>query len=116
MTIFKYDGIDIDSEKLTVDDMPTEIMREIFTYCGADTAMNLLCHMNGCTIQIPTNGMSKIERKIIVNHYNKSGCKTAAIREICRRFNISEGHVRNILRDAKQDVPCEGQLECNFAY
>lgn len=113
MTIFEYNGLKINSEKLRKEDMPTEIFEEIFEICGADVALSLLIKMSGNLIQVPTRGMQKIERKIIINDYDGT---TASIRDIARRFNISEMYIRNILNESKIKTPSPNQESFKFIY
>lgn len=113
MTIFEYNGLKIDSEKLRKEDMPTEIFEEIFEICGADTALSLLIKMSGNLIQVPTRGMQKIEKKIIINDYDGT---TASIRDIARRFNISEMYIRNILSESRIQTPSPNQESFKFTY
>ena len=107
MTIYKYRELSIDTEKLTVDDMPTEVFREIFEICSPDCAMQLLLKMQGNVIFVPTNGMCNIEKQIIKRNYNNT---TASIRAIARDLHITEAYIRKVLSENKIPTPVEGQI------
>ena len=108
MTVFMYNGLEINSEDVTVDDMPNEVFREIYEFCGVDCALSLLINMNACLIQVPTKGLCNIEKKLVVKDYNGT---TASIRNIARKYNISETYIRNILKENKITTPATGQLD-----
>lgn len=106
MTIFEYRGLKFDSNDVIVDDMPNEIFREIFDFCGADTALSLLKHMNGNTIQVPTRGFINLEKRYICADYDGT---TASIRKIARKHNITEGYIREVLKSNRIPAPVIGQ-------
>ena len=107
MTIFMYNGLEIKSEEVTLDDMPNEVFREIYELCGVDCALSLLINMNACLIQVPTRGLCNIEKRLVVADYDGT---TASIRNIARKYNISESYIRNILKENSITTPCPGQL------
>ena len=109
MTIIKCGGIEVDTEKLTVDDMPTEVFREIFELCGVNVAMELLLNMPGNIIQVPARGLANIEKRLILQAFEKFPPTTALIRRLCRDFKTSEWYIRDLLVQNKKQVPFDGQ-------
>lgn len=107
MAIYNIGGLDVNTSDLTVDDMPTEIFREIFDICGVDIAISLLVNMTGNLIQVPTNGFLKIQKKVVMKEYDGT---TASIRRLSRKFKISESFIRNILEENKIPIPADGQI------
>ena len=114
MTIIKCGGIEVDTEKLTVDDMPTEVFREIFVLCGVNVAMELLLNMPGNIIQVPARGLANIEKRLILQAFEKFPPTTALIRRLCRDFKTSEWYIRDLLVQNKKQVPCDGQGHLDF--
>lgn len=108
MTTIEIGNLIINTDDLTVDDMPSEIFREIFEICGAEVAVLLLKYMNGNIIQVPTRGFFKLQKKIVLKEYDGT---TASIRKLSRKLNISDAGIREILAENKINAPCEGQLE-----
>lgn len=106
MSTFIYNGLKIDSETVSIDDMPSEVFREIYENCGVDVALSLLINMYGATILVPTRGMLKIEKRVILKEYDGT---TASIRNIARKFRMSETYIRETLRQSKVTLPAEGQ-------
>lgn len=114
MTIYKFNGLEIDPETLTKADMPTEIFEEVFDFIGAEATVGLLYYMPGNIIQVPTaRAMYKVERRLIKENYNGT---TASIREMSRKFRISEKQVRDILKQHKVTAPCVGQESLKLIY
>lgn len=114
MTIFKYNNLEIDTEELTAEDMPNEVFSEIFELCGADAAVSILINMRGNLIQVPAKGgLSKIEKKIILDDYDGT---TTSIRKIARRFGITEGYIRKVLANNKIQAPLENQMPLGLEY
>ena len=111
MAIIEYKGLKIDTDTLTKEDMPTEVFEEIFDLCGADVAVSILINMTGNIIQVPTKGLINIEKKIILSEYNGT---TSSIRQIQRKYGVSDSYVREIIKAAKIEAPIEGQLDFNF--
>lgn len=112
MAIVKVDGIEINTEKVQIDDMPTPLFREIYEYCGSETAILLLKNMVGTIIQVPTRGFSKIIKRIVLSDFDGT---TESIRKICRTHKVTQNYVRQILKDARVDAPLEGQKSFNFS-
>lgn len=106
MSVFVYNGLKINSEAVSIDDMPSEVFKEIYEICGADVALSLLINMYGATILVPTRGMLKIEKRVILKEYDGT---TASIRNIARKFRLSETYIRETLRQSKVILPSEGQ-------
>lgn len=113
MATYEYNGLKINSEDVTVDDMPTEIFREIYELCGVDVALSLLINMCANIIQVPAKGLTNIIKRIILKDYDGS---TASIRRISRRFAIPELQVRKILSDNKIQTPDEKQNSLPLIY
>lgn len=107
MATYEFNGVKINSEDITVDDMPTEIFREIYDLCGVDVALSLLVNMCGNIIQVPAKGFTNIIKRIILADYDGS---MASIRKISRRFAIPELQVRKILSENKIQTPDEKQI------
>ncbi|MBR1943119.1 hypothetical protein IJ843_05235 [bacterium] len=114
MTIYKFNELEIDSDTLTRDDMPTEIFEEVFDFIGAEAAVGLLYYMPGNIIQVPTSrAMYKVERRLIKENYDGT---TASIRLMSRKFRISEKQVRDILKQHKIITPSVGQESLKLFY
>ncbi|MBQ8476068.1 hypothetical protein IJ531_03300 [bacterium] len=114
MTIYIYQDMEIDSDELTKDDMPTQTFQEIFELCGVDVALALLFNMQGNVILVPTSRIfRKYESRVIKDAYDGS---TASIRALARKFKITERQVREILNEHKMQVPAQGQLNLNLIY
>ena len=111
MAILKFEGIEINTDDVVRDDMPNELFCEVFDLCGAETAVSLLNFMQGNIIHVPTQGMAKIASKLIRKQYDGS---TASLRQICRKFKITEANARKILTASRVNVPAEGQKEFDF--
>lgn len=109
--IFNYNGLKIDTKDLIEDDMPNEIFKEIFVICGVEVAVSILLNMQGNIIQVPTRGMQKLEKRIIVSEYDGT---SASIRKIARTLAVSETYIRDVLRRYKKDIPSEGQMTFTF--
>lgn len=107
MAIIDYKGLRIDTATLKREDMPTEVFGEIFDLCGADVAVSILINMTGNIIQVPTKGLINIEKKIILSEYNGT---TSSIRQIQRKYGVSDSYVREIIKSAKIEPPVEGQM------
>ncbi|MBQ9149481.1 hypothetical protein IJX73_00970 [bacterium] len=108
MTIYNYNGLEIDTEKLTIEDMPSETFAVIFELCGVEVATSILYNMCGAVIQVPARGFQKIEKKIILQDYDGT---TSSIRAISRKLKISETLIRETLRKSKIPTPSEGQQD-----
>jgi hypothetical protein len=111
MATFTYNNIKIDTEKLTLEDMPNETFQEIFEFCGAEAAISLLVHMRGSFIQVPVNGFVNIVKKLIVENYDGS---TASIRNIARNYGVTEFFIRTVLSENKVQAPEAGQKQFDF--
>ena len=112
MAIVEVDGIQINTEQVQIEDMPTQLFKEIFKFCGAETAVLLLKNMPGNIIQVPTKGFSRIIKRIILSDYDGT---SESLRRICRTHRFTEAHVRKILKDLRVDAPLEGQISLNFS-
>ncbi len=108
MATILYNGYEIDTDNILIDDMPTALFREIYELCGVETAVNLLYYMRGNIIQVPSTGLSKFEDRIISAEYDGT---TASIRKIARKYSITEVTVRNILSRTRNNLPVEGQMD-----
>lgn len=111
MATYTYNNITIDTEKLTLEDMPNETFQEIFELCGPETAVSLLINMRGSYISVPVNGFINIVKKVIINEYDGS---TASIRRISRIYGITEFFIRSILNENKIQTPAQGQNQFSF--
>ena len=101
----EYKGYKID--KITIDDMPNELFRDIADECGIDAAVSLLNRFAGCTIFVPSNGMNRVEKKIILREYDG---EALTIKKLARNLGKAECSIREILKSYKV-VPAEqGQL------
>lgn len=99
----------IKTEDLTVDDMPTQIMKDVFELCGRETAIKLLVYMQGNIIQVPARPWLNIQIQYIKEKYDYSA---HSIKDIARTIGVSEKFVREVLKTKikVKDVPVEGQL------
>ena len=89
---------EIPLKEITPDDMPNDVMREVYDFCGVDVAVSLLIHMRGNQILVPTKGLKLLERKIINKFYDGTA---SSIRNIARNLNLSEVYIRHILKNLK---------------
>ncbi len=114
MTIVKYQEFTIDTEKITIDDMPNQTFREIFAICGADVAISLLTKMQGNYIAVPARGMINFIKSKILENFDGS---TASIRRIARTYGTTENFVRNVLSEARvTNLPSINQREIPGIY
>lgn len=95
---------------LTVDDMPTQIMKDIFELCGRDTAIKLLIYMQGNIIQVPARPWINIQLQYIKEKYDYTA---RSIKEIARTIGVSEKFIREVLKTKLKvkdiNIPVEGQ-------
>ncbi len=89
---------DIPLSEISSDDMPNDVMREVYDFCGVEVAVSLLLHMRGNQILVPTKGLKLLERKIINKFYDGTA---SSIRTIARKLKISEVYIRHILKNLK---------------
>ncbi len=89
---------EIPLNEITPDDMPNEVMREVYDFCGVYVAVSLLLHMRGNQILVPTKGLKLLEKKIINKFYDGTA---SSIRNIARNLNLSEVYIRHILKSLK---------------
>ncbi len=101
------DGFKFEKEIITEDDMPNEVLKEIYGICGRDVAISLCQYQRGVGIQVPSQPWNKIRNRILKEMFDGS---TASIRNISRKFGLAEARVREILKDEKFDVPDERQI------
>lgn len=104
--IIQFDGMEIDTDEIIAEDMPNEIMKEIYELCGKDTAISLLEYQRGVIIQVPTRAFYKLKRRLIGQYYDGT---TASIRKICRKFNMADARVREVLKEQRLNAPNERQ-------
>ena len=106
--IIKTEYIDIDIDLLTINDMPNEILKEIYTLCGRDVAVSLMENFCGSFLTIPARPFDKIVRRIATEEFDGT---TASIRNIARKYKIAEPVIRKLLKQSKiKNVPIEGQI------
>ncbi|MCR5260611.1 MAG: hypothetical protein K6C94_02115 [Candidatus Gastranaerophilales bacterium] len=105
--IIECDGFHIERETITEDDMPNEILKEIYGICGRDVAISLCQYQRGVTINVPAQPWNKIRNRILTEFFDGT---TASLRIIARKFGLAEARVREILKEGKIDVPDERQM------
>lgn len=100
----------IKTEDLTVDDMPTQIMKDVFELCGRETAIKLLIYMQGNIIQVPARPWINIQIEYIKEKYDYTA---RSIKDIARTLGLSEKFVRDVLKKEVKPkiIPCEGQRD-----
>ena len=111
MAIVEIEGIQIDTDKVPIEDMPTPIFKEIHRLCGAETAIQLLKNMCGSFITVPSRGLAQIVKRVILNDYNGT---TESIRQICRTHKVTESYVRKVLKESRINAPEAGQISLDF--
>ena len=89
----------VDIDRITIEDMPNEALREVFEYCGRDVAVSLMEHQNGGFIMMPSRPFKKLEQRLMIEEFDGS---TASIRQLSRKYDISEVMLRGILRKARK--------------
>lgn len=90
----------VDIDKITIDDMPNEALREVYEFCGRDVAVSLMEHQNGVFIMMPSRPFKKLEQRLMIEEFDGT---TASLRSISRKYDISEVMLRGILRKAKRN-------------
>lgn len=75
-------------ENVTLEDMPTDDMREIAEICGVDNTVEIMRIFAGLTINVPANFSKKLVDKYIKKNYNGSNMK-----KICRVCGVSSRYV-----------------------
>ena len=105
--LLHIDGMEIDVDEIRSEDMPNEVMREIYDLCGRDVALSLLEYQRGVVLQIPTRPFDKFKKRVICEYFDGT---TASIRNICRKFNLADARVREILREQHKKPPSRGQI------
>lgn len=95
--------------KITVNDMPNELFRDIAEMCGIDAAVRLLENFSGVTIAVPVRGFEKIEKKIILREYTKD-YSSITIKRLAGRLNMVEKNIRNVLQNYGFEPDVEGQI------
>lgn len=101
-----YKGYKVDN--ITIDDMPNEMMKDIARECGIDAAVTLLLKFPGNLISVPSNGMNKIEKKIILSEYDGDAM---TIKRLARNLVKAESSIREILKSYKIMPAEDGQLQ-----
>ena len=91
-------------EELTVEDMPTQIMRDVFECCGAEVAVKLLLYFSGSYVLIPTNGLKMLENKVIYKYYDGSAI---SIKRLARNLGTSETRIRSVLKNPPEKGQCQ---------
>ena len=104
----KINGIEIDINSITMEDMPNEQFEDIFLSCGAEVALKLLAEFGGSKIQVPLRGFKKIEDRIIRDEYDGTAI---GIQRLARKFNTTEKNIRDILYSKNATLPTEGQRQ-----
>lgn len=94
--------------ELTENDMPSKIMKDVFTLCGVDTAVKLLTYFQGNVIQIPTRPWQSLQEKYIIDNYDNT---SDSIKLIARSICVSEKFIRDVLKKQNPNriIPSEGQ-------
>lgn len=106
--IIKTEYLDIDIDLLTVDDMPNEILKEMYELCGRDVAVSLMENFCGSFLHIPARPFDKIIRRIATEEFDGT---TASIRNIARKYKMAEPVIRKLLKQSNvKNVPVDGQL------
>lgn len=100
-----YKGYKID--KITIEDMPNDLFKTIADECGIDAAVSLLNRFQGCSISVPTNGLNRVEKKIILSEYDGD---TLTLKNLARNLGKAESSIREILKSYKVIPAEEGQL------
>lgn len=101
------DGFKFEKEIITKDDMPNEVLKEVYEMCGRDVAVLLMLYQRGVNVQVPSQPWNKIRNRILKEMFDGT---TASIRKIARKFGLAEARVREILKAEKFDVPDERQI------
>lgn len=101
------DGFKIEKNIITEDDMPNEILKEIYGICGREVAISLCQYQRGVTINVPARPWNKIRNRILKEMFDGT---TASIRMIARKFGITEFRIREMLKTEKFNVLDERQL------
>lgn len=106
--IIKTEYLDIDIDLITLDDMPNEILREMYELCGREVAVSLMENFCGSILTIPTRPFEKVIRRIATEEFDGT---TASIRNIARKYKIADPVIRKLLKQSNvKNIPVEGQL------
>lgn len=95
--------------KVSVEDMPNQLFKDIATLCGVNVAISLLKNFPGNTIFVPLKGFKFLERRIICDAYEKE-FDAECIRRLSRKFCLSEKTVREILINRYKVLKVPGQM------
>ncbi len=109
--IIKTQFIDFDIDIITIDDMPNSTFREIYELCGKEVAVSLLENYAGCQIQVPSRAFYYLRQRLLKAEFDGTA---ESIRYLARKYNFTEARIREFLKDAKVNVPVEGQLSLDF--
>ncbi|MBR1754035.1 hypothetical protein IJ732_04285 [bacterium] len=85
----------VDIDEISIDDMPCEMLKEIYATCGKEVAVSLMEHQNGVFIMMPAHPFKLLENRLMVREFDGT---TASIRNISRKYDISEVRLRGLLR------------------
>ena len=107
--IIKTNYMDIDMDIITFEDMPSEILKEMFILCGKEVAVSIMEQFAGTFITIPARPFEKLERRLAIKEFDGT---TASLRKIARTYNIAEPSIRVLLKKSglKNSIPADGQL------
>lgn len=103
----EFDGFKIERNKITEDDMPNAVLKEVYGLCGRDVAISLCEFQRGVSVIVPSQPWNKFRNRILKEMFDGT---TASIRNIARKFGLAESRVREILKEGKFNVPTENQL------
>lgn len=103
----KINGIDINIEDISIDDMPNEDFKDIFDIFGAEVALNFLTYFAGTQINVPLHGFGKIKKKILLQHYDGT---RQSIRRLSPKLGITERTAITYIQESGAVPPAEGQI------
>lgn len=108
MDKIQTEHLTVNIKDITRDDMPSEFLTEVYDLCGKDVALSLMVHQKGVNVFIPSRPFLKLERRLLVDEFDGT---SASLRRIARKYSMSEGVIRQILKKASRTpLPADGQI------
>ena len=106
----KINGIDINIDEGSIDDMPNGDFKDIYELFGVETALKLLDIFAGNQINVPVRGFDKKKKKMLWKRLQNKPCTYYDVKKISRELGWSSRTVFNIIRDGGIVIQEEGQL------
>lgn len=106
----KINGIEINIDEVSIEDMPNGDFKDIYELFGVETALKLLDVFAGNQINVPVRGFDRIKKKMLWKRLTNKPCTYHEIKKISRELGWSSRTVLNFIRDEGLIIQEEGQL------